>query len=163
MSREKRKKRKEEAVDAILVSACLMGINCKHNGENNLNEKIIKLCGKYKLIPVCPEQLGGFPTPRPKAEIVCEDLAKGVLKVVRENGEDVTKYFENGAEEVLKIANLMNIKKAVLKEKSPSCGVYKIYDGSFSGKLIDGSGVTTKLLKENGIEVFNEYALEKFL
>ncbi len=83
--------------------------------------------------------------------------------MIRENGEDVTKYFKNGAYQVLKIARLMKIKKAILKEKSPSCGVYKIYDGSFTGKLTDGSGVTTELLKENGIKVFNEYDLEKFL
>jgi uncharacterized protein len=90
-------------------------------------------------------------------------VAKGIIRVVRESGEDITKHFKNGACQVLKIANLMKVKKVILKEKSPSCGVYKIYDGSFSGKLIDGSGVTTELLKENGIEVFNEYELEKLL
>lgn len=163
MLRAKKREEKKEPNESFLVSACLMGVDCKYNGKNNLNDMLIKLSDKYRLIPVCPEQLGGFSTPRPKAEVVCRDLAKGTVRVVRENGEDVTKYFENGARQVLKIANLMKIKKAVLKEKSPSCGVYKIYDGSFSGKLTDGSGVTTRLLKENGIEVFNEYELEKLL
>ncbi|NLI58617.1 MAG: DUF523 domain-containing protein [Clostridium sp.] len=163
MLKVKKRERKKEAIDTFLVSACLIGVDCKYNGKNNLNDTLIKLSDKYEFIPVCPEQLGGFSTPRPKAEIVCENLAKGIIKVIRENGEDVTKYFKNGAYQVLKIARLMKIKKAILKEKSPSCGVYKIYDGSFTGKLTDGSGVTTELLKENGIKVFNEYDLEKFL
>jgi uncharacterized protein YbbK (DUF523 family) len=158
-----KRKRKKEPTNVFLVSACLLGVDCKYNGKNNLNDMLIKLSDKYQFIPVCPEQLGGFSTPRPKAEIVCEDLAKGIIRVVRESGEDITKHFKNGACQVLKIANLMKVKKVILKEKSPSCGVYKIYDGSFSGKLIDGSGVTTELLKENGIEVFNEYELEKLL
>lgn len=163
MLRVKKRERKKGRSDILLVSACLMGVNCKYNGKNNLSQEILKLSDKYEFIPVCPEQLGGFSTPRPKAEIVCECLMRGMDKVVRENGEDVTEYFINGAKEAFKIAKLMNVKKAILKEKSPSCGVYKIYDGSFTERLIDGSGITTKILKRNGIEVFNEDELDKFL
>jgi uncharacterized protein YbbK (DUF523 family) len=135
--------------EKILVSACLLGINCKYDGTSNKNEKILKLAKDFILIPICPEILGGLPTPREPAE------QKG-KRVITKSGEDVTKYFEKGAKEVLKIAKILKIKKAILKQKSPSCGCGKIYDGTFSGKLIKGDGVTTKLLKKNGIEVFSE-------
>jgi uncharacterized protein YbbK (DUF523 family) len=107
------------------------------------------LAKNYILIPVCPEILGGLPTPREPAE------QKG-KKVITKSGKDVTKYFEKGAKEVLKIAKILKIKKAILKQKSPSCGCGKIYDGTFSKRLIKGDGVTAKLLKKNGIEVFTE-------
>ncbi|WP_459076784.1 2-thiouracil desulfurase family protein [Herbivorax alkaliphila] len=147
----------------FLVSACLLGVDCKYNGKNNLNDMFVKLINKYEFIPVCPEQLGGLSTPRPRAEIVCKNSIESTTRVVRENGEDVTEHFINGAEQTLKIAKLLKIKKAVLKEKSPSCGVHKIYDGSFSGKLLNGSGVTTKFLKKNGISVFSESEFKKIL
>jgi uncharacterized protein YbbK (DUF523 family) len=135
--------------DKILVSACLLGINCKYDGTSNKNEKILKLARDFILIPVCPEILGGLPTPREPAE------RKG-KKVITNSGKDVTKYFEKGAKEVLKIAKILKIKKAILKQKSPSCGCGKIYDGTFSGKLIKGDGITTKVLKKSGIKVFSE-------
>lgn len=100
----------------------------------------------YEIIPICPEQLGGLPTPRPASEIIGD-------KVINNEGTDVTSNYQKGAEEALKIAKLLGIKKALLKAKSPSCGNGKIYDGTFSGTLIDGDGITTKLLKENNIEV----------
>jgi uncharacterized protein YbbK (DUF523 family) len=135
--------------EKILVSACLLGINCKYDGTSNKNEKILKLARNFILIPVCPEILGGLPIPREPAE------QKG-KRVITRSGKDVTEYFEKGAKKVLKIAKILKIKKAILKQKSPSCGCGKIYDGTFSGKLIKGDGVTAKLLKKNGIKVFTE-------
>lgn len=133
----------------ILVSACLLGINCKYNGKNNRNERVLKLMEKHTLIPVCPEQLGGMQTPREPSERLGE-------KVVNKSGYDVTENYKRGAEEALRIAKLYGCKQAVLKEKSPSCGTDKIYDGSFSGTIADRAGVTVQLLRENGIEVIGE-------
>jgi uncharacterized protein YbbK (DUF523 family) len=135
--------------EIILCSACLLGVNCRYDGKNKLNKKIIELAKKKILIPVCPEQLGGLPTPREPAE------QKG-KKIITKSGKDVTKYFKRGAKEILKIVKLFKIKKAILKQKSPSCGCGKIYDGTFSGKIIKGDGVLTVLLKKNGIEVMSE-------
>jgi uncharacterized protein YbbK (DUF523 family) len=142
--------------EVLLCSACLLGINCKYDGRSNKNEKIQKLRKKYILVPVCPEILGGLPTPRESAE------QKG-KRVITKSGKDITRYFEKGAKEVLKICKILGIKKAILKQKSPSCGCGKIYDGTFSGKLIKGEGVTTKLLKKNKIKVFTEENFEKIL
>lgn len=141
----------------IFVSACLVGINCKYSGGNNYNEKIFNLVKEGKAIPVCPEQLGGLATPRDPAQIKVID---GKRHVVTDKGIDVTENFEKGANEVLKLAKDLNIKKAILQPRSPSCGVNKIYSGDFDKKLIDGNGVTAELLKQNGIEVIN---LEDFL
>ncbi|MBU3965253.1 DUF523 domain-containing protein [Patescibacteria group bacterium] len=135
-----------------LCSACLLGINCKDNGKNNRNEKIIELTRREILIPVCPEQLGGLPTPRKRAR-----QRKG--RIYKESGEDITRNFNRGAKEVLKIAELLGIKEAIFKQRSPSCGVGQIYDGNFSGTVIKGDGVTTALLKKNGIKVISEEEL----
>ena len=132
--------------EKILVSACLLGVNCKYSGGNNYSEEVMEYLKDYEIIPICPEQLGGLPTPRPASEIIGD-------KVINNEGTDVTSNYQKGAEEALKIAKLLGIKKALLKAKSPSCGNGKIYDGTFSGTLIDGDGITTKLLKENNIEV----------
>lgn len=143
----------------IIVSACLAGINCKYNGGNNLHRDIEKLSSQGKVVLVCPEQLGGCNTPRSKAEIkggTGAEVLDGTSKVLREDGEDTTLEFVNGAKEVLKIAQLVGVKKAILKAKSPSCGVGTIYDGTFSGKLIAGNGVTAELLCRNGIEILTE-------
>lgn len=142
----------------FIVSACLAGIHCKYDGGSNYNEAIAKLVSEGSAIPVCPEQLGGRPTPRPAAEIAGgtgADVIDGRCKVIRENGEDATDEFIKGAGEVLKIVRLIGAKKAILKSKSPSCGCGLIYDGTFSGKLIKGNGVTAELLLRNGIEVVN--------
>ena len=136
----------------ILVSACLCGINCKYNGGNNLNEDILKLVKDGKAIPVCPEQLGGLPTPRTPSEII---IINGKRHVVNNNGEDVTDKFEKGAEEVLKLAKELKIKRVIFKKNSPSCGYNEIYDGTFSNKLKRGNGITTDLLLENNIEIDN--------
>jgi uncharacterized protein YbbK (DUF523 family) len=135
-----------------LCSACLLGINCKYNAGNNKNDKALELAKRDILIPVCPEQLGGLSTPRIPSEIKSG-------KVITKDGKDVTENFVKGAEETLKIAKLFGIKEAILQQKSPSCGCGKIYDGSFSGKLIDGEGITTALLKKNKIKVISSEEL----
>jgi uncharacterized protein YbbK (DUF523 family) len=143
----------------ILVSACLAGVNCKYNGGNNYNERIEKLVRDGKALPVCPEQMGGCRTPRAAAEIqggTGADVLDGKCLVIRNDGEDTTGEFIKGAEMVLKIARSLGTERAILKSKSPSCGCGIIYDGTFSGKLIDGNGVTAELLKRNGIEVITE-------
>ncbi len=132
--------------EKVLVSACLLGVDCKYNGGNNYDEEIFKELEKYELIPVCPEIFGGLSTPRKPSEIVGD-------KVINNEGLDVTNNFKRGAEETLELAKKLGVKKAILKAKSPSCGNGKIYDGTFTGTIIDGDGITTKLLKENGIEV----------
>jgi len=137
--------------EKVLISACLAGINCKFNGENNLLDSGIldEISKKYHLLFVCPEVFGGLSTPREPAEM------KGGL-VVTKTAKDVSENFKFGAEICLKIAKLNGCKKAILKARSPSCGSGQIYDGSFSKKLIFGDGVAAKLLKENEILVFSE-------
>lgn len=132
-----------------LCSACLLGMNCRYDGKGKINQKIVDLAAKEILIPICPEQLGGLPTPRKPAEIV-----NG--KVLSEDGEDFTTNFISGAKQVLELAEMYNIKSAILKQRSPSCGCGQIYDGTFTGKIIKGNGITAKILKENGIEVISE-------
>ncbi|NJD04212.1 MAG: DUF523 domain-containing protein [Ruminiclostridium sp.] len=143
----------------ILVSACLAGINCKYDGRNNYVEEFKKMVANGSAIPVCPEQLGGCPTPRPAVEIhggTGADVLDGKCAVLRKNGEDATDELVKGAEETLKIAQTAGIERAVLKAGSPSCGCGTIYDGSFSGKLKKGNGVTAELLLRNGIRVTTE-------
>ncbi|MBO8166162.1 MAG: DUF523 domain-containing protein [Thermotogae bacterium] len=147
----------------ILVSACLFGINCTYNGKNNLNYRIFSLMNNFSLIPVCPEQLAGLPTPRPRAEITGGKGWAPGSRVVNEFGVDVTRAFERGAEETLKIARLFEVELAILKSKSPSCGTQHVYDGTFSSILIPGVGVTAALLRENGIEVLSEDEIEYFI
>ncbi|AEM79045.1 Uncharacterized conserved protein YbbK, DUF523 family [Thermoanaerobacter thermohydrosulfuricus] len=137
-----------------LVSACLAGVNCKYDGGNNEKEEIKRLVEEGKAILVCPEQLGGLPTPRLPSEI------KGD-KVFNIEGEEVTENFYRGAYETLKIAKMYKINEAIFKAKSPSCGCGEIYDGTFSGNLIDGNGITTRILKENGISVMTEHDFYK--
>ena len=140
-----------------LISACLAGVNCRYDSKNSKNELIMKLVKEGKAILVCPEELGGLPTPRPSCEIVLDET--GIKMVKTKSNEDKTKDFLKGAEEALKLAKKHNIKTAILKAKSPSCGVSKIYDGTFSGKLIEGNGLTADLLIKNGIEVITEVDL----
>lgn len=144
------------------MSACLCGVDCKYSGKNNYNEKAYELFKEGGALLVCPEQLGGLPTPRHPSEInlgTAEDVLKGSGQVINNQGEDMTKYFIKGAEETLKIANAANCKKAVLKSKSPSCGCGKIYNGRFRDILIEGNGITAQLLLDNGIEVITELEL----
>jgi len=143
----------------ILVSACLLGINCKYNGENNLNENILNLGNQ--IVPVCPEQLGGLSTPRCPCEIVGgdgHDVLCGKARVLTDKGVDVTEAFISGAKMTQQIAEITKSKTAVLKANSPSCGSNSIYDGTFSHKKCPGDGVTAALLKQNGIKVITEEA-----
>ncbi len=118
----------------ILVSACLVGINCKYSGGNNFNQKIFDLVKEGEAIPICPEQLGGLKTPRKPVELKVID---GKRYAIDNEGNDVTENFERGAIEVLKLAKSLNINKAILQPRSLSCGVNKIYSGNFDNKLTD--------------------------
>lgn len=135
--------------ETILVSACLAGQCCRYDGKSNLNIQIEEMVKSGTAVAVCPEALGGLPCPRVPCEIV-QDRVKAC------DGKDLTQTFLLGAERALDIAKQMNCKVAVLKAKSPSCGSGLIYDGSFTGKLISGDGITAALLKKNGIRIFTE-------
>lgn len=142
-----------------IASACLCGINCAWNGKSKSSQQVIDLMKTGEIIPVCPEQLGGLSTPRIPQEIQgCsgEDVLAGKCKIVDKDGGDVTAQFIRGAEETLKIAKLTGATEFIAKSKSPSCGCGSTYDGTFSGTLIEGDGVTTALLKQNGIKVTSE-------
>jgi uncharacterized protein YbbK (DUF523 family) len=132
-----------------LCSACLLGLVCRYNGESVPHEKVLRLAAEEVLIPVCPEQMGGLPTPRPAVELKNE-------RAVTINGEDVTAKFEAGARQVLEIARLYGIETAILKQRSPSCGCGQVYNGNFSGSVIPGNGITAQLLLDNGIKVLTE-------
>lgn len=135
-----------------IVSACLLGKNCKYNGENNYNEELNEFLKDKDYILVCPEVSGGLPIPRHPSEII----SLLPLKIINNVGEDVTSNFITGSYiEWDKIKN-EDIICAILKEKSPSCGSKYRYDGNFNGKLVEGSGVFTYLLKEKNIKVFSE-------
>ena len=137
-----------------VVSACLAGIKCNYKKESNPYRQIVEMVTNGLAIPVCPEQLGGLPTPRIPAEISGE-------KVINKKGEDVTVQFRFGAQEALRIARMAKCDEAILKSNSPSCGVGLIYDGSFERKLIQGNGVFAQLLLDNGIKVVSEKDLEE--
>lgn len=133
----------------ILVSACLLGMCCRYDGRSCPNSAVTALSDRYELIPVCPEQLGGLPTPRTPSERVGD-------KVIMKDGTDVTCQYNKGAAEVLRLTELLDISIAVLKSRSPSCGKGQIYNGAFDGGLTEGNGVTADLLIRNGIRVFTE-------
>lgn len=135
-----------------VVSACLAGIKCNYKGEAKPCQQVIDLVARGEAIAVCPEQLGGLPTPRTPSEIIGD-------KVINQKGQDVTDNFISGAKEALKVALDNDCNEAILKSKSPSCGSGKIYDGTFTDTLIDGDGVFTKMLKERGFKVITEKEL----
>jgi uncharacterized protein YbbK (DUF523 family) len=148
----------------VLVSGCLLGINCKYNGGNNKSEKLMNILDRYGFIPVCPEQLGGMTTPRKPNELIEQKEGRlDSIFVADKEGKDNTEHFIRGGEETLNIAKKFNIKYAILKERSPSCGSNFIYDGTFSGVIVPGMGVTAKLLTENGIKVYSEEQIDKFI
>lgn len=132
----------------ILVSACLAGYRCRYDGKIVPDAEIVALLKAGKAIPVCPEMMGGLPCPRIPSERTADDS-----RVITKDGGDVTEAFRTGAEETLRMARLYGCTQAILKAKSPSCGVGQIYDGTFSGTLRTGFGVTAQLLRENGIAV----------
>ena len=140
----------------VLISACLLGDNVKYSGGNNLTPKLVTLLEKYNvdIVKVCPECFGGLPIPRVPSEIKEN-------KVFSKDNRDVTEEFLIGAEKTLKIAKENDVNFAILKERSPSCGSTHIYDGSFSGNIIPGQGITAKRLTEEKIKVFSEENLEE--
>ena len=138
----------------IMVSACLLGRRCKYNGGDNFNEALARFLEDHEVVPVCPEVAGGLPVPRRRCEI--RDGA-----VTNDAGETVDAAFRAGAAECLKIAKDEGIDLAILQPRSPSCGVCQIYDGTFSGRLIDGSGVFAALLKEHGFKVIEPGDIEQ--
>ncbi|WP_142412995.1 DUF523 domain-containing protein [Hathewaya massiliensis] len=150
----------------ILVSACLYGVNCKYNGENNYLKELKEILKEEEVVLVCPEEIGGMSTPREPSEIVRgtgEDVLKGRAKVISKSGKDCSENFLKGAHKTLEIAKNNNCKLAILKAKSPSCGYGEIYDGNFNGNKILGNGVTAELLIKNGIKVFTEKNIKEFL
>ncbi len=146
----------------ILVSSCLIGKPCAYDGKPRTNESVLKFCEKYGYIDVCPEADGGLSCPRKRHEIKSgtgEDVLCGKAKVINDAGEDNSDAFLRGAKCALNICIESEIKVAIMKSKSPSCGKYKIHNGDFEGVLIDGSGVTAALLKKNDIKVFTEHEI----
>lgn len=140
----------------ILVSACLLGCPCRYDGQSKKHPEVEALRERgHILVPVCPEQLGGLPTPRPPAERQKDG------RVVNRKGTDVTAQYQRGAELALKTAREQGCELAILKERSPSCGSGEIYDGTFSKKLVPGDGVTVQLLRQAGIQVLGESQVEK--
>ena len=140
----------------VLVSACLLGVRCRYDGASKPLPGLERLLDAIDPVPVCPEQLGGLPTPRTPAER-CGRF------VVARDGTDVTAQYERGAQEALRLAQLTGCTLALLKEKSPSCGCGRIYDGTHTGRLTDGNGVAVELLLQNGVRVFGETQLEELL
>ena len=142
-------------MENLLISACLLGVECKYSGGSNAmpEETIEKLRTRYRLIPVCPETAGGLPTPRDPSERLGE-------RVVSCRGADVTAQFKKGAEAALTLARRYGCTTALMKEHSPSCGSGLIYDGSFSGKLVKGDGCAAELLKAAGVSVVGENVTE---
>lgn len=147
-----------------LVSACLLGVNCRYDGRNNLNEKVMRLAAKDVLIPVCPEQLGGLETPRESMRIIGgtgSEVLDGKAKILNRSGRNVTENLIRGAKEILKIARSSGVREAILKARSPSCGCGKIHGWvSPSNRLIKGDGVTAALLKRHDIRVITEDELK---
>ena len=137
-------------VEKYAVSACLCGKNCRYDGSNKLDESIRDFASKNHALLICPECMV-FPSVHPPSEIRASDR-----RVFSEMGEDVTEKFYEAAQKILDLCLKNGVNKVILKEKSPSCGVYKIYDGTFTGTLIDGCGITTELLIKNGIQVISE-------
>jgi len=132
----------------IMVSACLLGENCKYSGGNNRDEKVLAFLEGHEVFPVCPEVMGGLSVPRSPAEIVSGE-------VVSREGVSVDREFRLGAHKALDIALREKIDLAILQPRSPSCGAREIYDGTFSGRRIPGSGVFAALMKENGFAVMD--------
>lgn len=149
----------------ILVSACLLGCNCRHNGGDALDPQVLSVALASHAVPVCPEQLGGLPTPRPSAEITGgsgDDVLDGQARAITRDHQDVTSELAHGAREAVKIAKLLGVTEAILKDRSPSCGVTEIYNGSFTGKTRPGKGVTAALLEQYGIKLISSDSFEEY-
>ena len=140
----------------LLVSACLMGAGCRYDGKSNRLLQLDRLMELHTCVPVCPEQLGGLSTPRIPAE-------KRGNRVIDREGRDVTAAFLRGAKETVRLAKLCGCQAALLKERSPSCGCGRIYDGTFTGTLVQGDGIAAGLLKEMGLTIYGESQVEELL
>ncbi len=138
-----------------LVSTCLLGVCCRYDGQSKACPAVLELLKAHELIPVCPEQLGGLPTPRPPAEMQGN-------RVINREGTDVTAQYQQGAEEAARLYQVLDCDCAVLKAHSPSCGCGEVYDGSFSGTLVPGDGITAQALKRLGARVLTEETLTSF-
>ncbi|MGH9038283.1 MAG: DUF523 domain-containing protein [Acidimicrobiia bacterium] len=144
---------------ALLISACLLGVACNHEGRGSPRAVVEELGRHYRLIPVCPEVLGGLPTPRPAAELAGGDgvaVLAGEATVVNVDGHDVTAAYRRGAGAAVTLARSTGATRAVLKARSPSCGSSRVYDGTFSRRLVDGQGVTAAALRAAGLEVCSD-------
>lgn len=142
----------------LLISACLLGLSCRYDGGSKPidKDKLKALMEKHELVPVCPESLGGLPSPREPSE-------RRGYRVVMRSGRDVTENFMRGAEQALYLARLFGCEGAVLKERSPSCGSGSIYDGSFSGTVTQGDGIAAEVLRANGVRLYGESEIDKLL
>lgn len=138
----------------IIVSACLLGENCKYNGGNNICQRVLDFVKNHEVVPVCPEQMGGLPTPRPSAEI-CSGI------VMNTEGISVDAQFRKGAETALKVALDRGATLAILQPRSPSCGCRQIYDGTFTRTLIPGKGIFAQMLSDNGITTIEPDELQQ--
>ncbi len=142
--------------EKLLISACLLGRNCKYNGGNNYHPLTEKLRERYDLVPVCPECFGGLPIPHDPSERVGD-------RVLSRSGADVTAAFQKGAEKTVEAARKAGARKAVLKERSPSCGFGAIYDGTFTGTVVPGDGVAAQALAAEGVAIWGESRMEELL
>ena len=142
--------------EKLLISACLLGTNCKYSGGNNYTPMAEALKERFRLVPVCPETMGGLTSPREPAERAGD-------KVLSRSGEDWTEAFRLGAERALETALAQGITLAVLKERSPSCGCGAVYDGTFTGTVVPGDGVAAELLKRHGVHIRGESQIEELL
>lgn len=133
----------------ILVSACLLGLPVRYDVAEKAAGWIVRLAAHHALIPVCPEQLGGLPTPRTPCE-------RRGSRVIARDGQDCTLPYTRGAECALRVARLNGCAVAILKQRSPSCGSDAVYDGTFTGTVVPGRGVAASLLAEHGLTVFSE-------
>ena len=133
----------------IIVSACLVGVNCRYNGKDFSNKKALELFRQGRALPICPEMLGGLLAPRMPAEIVAG-------KILSSDGSDLTDDYLRGARIAADIVHVAGCRSAILKAKSPTCGYGKIYDGTFSGKVIDGDGVFAAMLREQNVAVYSD-------
>ena len=142
--------------EKLLISACLLGRNCKYSGGSNYHPLTQALRERYQLVPVCPECMGGLPIPHDPSERVGD-------RVLSRTGADVTAQFQQGAELALRRARQTGARLALLKERSPSCGFGAIYDGTFTGTVVPGSGVAAELLAENGLAIYGESRIGELL
>ena len=140
----------------VLVSACLLGVNCRYDGQSKAYAAVEELCRRHEVIPLCPEQLGGLPTPRTPAERQGD-------RVVSKTGTDVTAQYLRGAAEAVRLARMLGCTVAILKERSPSCGSGAVYDGTFTGTLTVGFGTAAEALRSAGIRILGESQIEAFL